>query len=57
MLRVAVFRCLLRRRMSFFDKQGSAQLTQVIIVGARDVKDALGDKLPIAIMSFGEESM
>ena len=40
--------------MAFFDEQRSAQLTHLLIVGARDIKDALGDKLPIAIMSLGK---
>ena len=52
-LRICVFRSLLHKQMPFFDAEGGAVLTHLLIVGARDIKDAVGDKLPIVIMSLG----
>ena len=40
--------------MSFFDAEGGAILTHLLVVGAKDFKDALGDKLPIVIMCLGK---
>ena len=56
-LRINVFRALLQKKMAFFDERGSARLTHLLIVGARDVKDAIGDKLPIVVMSSGMKWM
>ena len=39
--------------MSFFDSEEGANFTHLIIIGGRDIEDAIGKKLPIVIMSLG----